>query len=412
METRITPFVLEILHEVHGISIRLLDPQGCPTFSLLREQSPNPLGPAPDELLRQAMKRNHWGRSPVAVQTPSQEQFLVMAIPVPEGGSLMLGPVLGTDISMEVVDRILSDSGSPIRHKPALIRHFREVPRLEFRAFCKLGILLWFLTHGEELDFMDLLENGSDSLTETLRREVRLGTERAVVVNRQRQFFHHSPVIEQNITECIRLGDRARLMNVLRDMPMDGSPGILSKGDPLRSLKNNMICMVALATRAAIAGGLHYEEAFTFSDQIIQHMEELQTQEDVLTLSMSMYGELADRVRDAASGHYSAPVEKCRAYLFRNLYMDVSLEDLTRLSGMGRNQLTSRFKTETGLTPHQWILSERVREAQRLLRSTENSVTDISIALNFHDVSHFTKTFRKVAGISPLTYRKSRPDGE
>ena len=63
-------------------------------------------------------------------------------------------------------------------------------------------------------------------------------------------------------------------------------------------------------------------------------------------------------------------------------------------------------REETGLTPHQWMLRERIREAQRLLRTTDNSVTDISIALNFHDVSHFTKTFRKLTGASPLAWRK------
>ena len=399
-------FLLGLLHEIHSISFRVLDGEGIVEDAWIRESEENPVGPSVEALMKRARKLPGWGRRPVVIQSELSELYLALTMGVGEERSLLAGPVLGSEISTSYLDGIIEANRWPIRYKPSLMRHFREVPRLEYRALCRVGMLLWYQIHGEELNFFDFLERGDEGRVDQLQQELRSNTERAVIDNRRAQFHHHSTHIETLIMESIRQGDVTRLMNVVRDYPMDGSPGILSRGDPLRSVKNNVICMITLATRAAIAGGLHYEEAFTLSDQYILQLEEMNSQERVLALSTAVCREMAERAGAASAHGYTKPVEKCRGYLFRNLYMDVKLDELALMVGMNKNRLISRFREETGLTPHQWILKERVREAQRLLRTTDNSVTDISIALNFHDISHFTKTFRKLTGVSPLAWRK------
>ncbi len=410
MANRKHAYPVGLLHEIHSISFRICDSEGVVLQEWVREASENPIGPPVQELVRRAQHLPGWGSRPVTVQTELCELYLAFPLDVGEGQCLLAGPVLGSEISMNHLDTLIQENEWPIRHKPALMRHFREVPHFEYRALCRLGMLLWYQFHGEELDFFDFIERGDEGQVDMLQREIRNNTERAVLENRRHQFHHHSPHIENLIMDSIRQGDVTRLMNVIREFPMDGSPGILSRGDPLRSVKNNVICMITLATRAAISGGLHYEEAFTLSDQYIQQLEEMHSQERLFALSTAVYRELAERAQAASSHGYSQAVEKCRAFMFRNLYMDVKLDELARIVGMNKNRLISRFREETGLTPHQWMLRERVREAQRLLRTTDNSVTDISIALNFHDVSHFTKTFRKLTGASPLNWRKEELD--
>lgn len=400
------PYIVGLLHEIHSISIRICDENGSSLQSWLREQVENPIGQSSEELVARAKAAPGWGLVPVMLQTEIYELYLALPVGSNKDNCLLVGPVLSSDISMAVVDRILHEGGWPIRHKPALMRHYREIPQIEYREFCKIGMMLWTFTHDEELDFFDLIDRKESGSTEQLQHKLRSNAENAWMENRRKNFRHHSPHIENLIMESIRQGDVTRLTSVMKDFPMDGSNGILSRGDPLRSVKNNVICMITLATRAAISGGLHYEEAFTISDEHIQQLEELGTQEAIFALSIATYRELAERTKAASSHGYSLPVEKCRAHLFRNLYMDVRLDELAKLSGVNKNRLISKFREETGLTPHQWMLRERVREAQRLLRGTGNSVTDISIALNFHDVSHFTKTFRKIAGISPHAWRK------
>ena len=63
------------------------------------------------------------------------------------------------------------------------------------------------------------------------------------------------------------------------------------------------------------------------------------------------------------------------------------------------------FRIVTGVTPHQWIIRARLRDAAtRLLRSDE-PITDIALDVGFDDLSNFIRGFRREFGLSPRSYR-------
>jgi AraC-like DNA-binding protein len=63
------------------------------------------------------------------------------------------------------------------------------------------------------------------------------------------------------------------------------------------------------------------------------------------------------------------------------------------------------FRAVTGVTPHQWLLRARLRDAADKLASTKLPVTDIALDVGFDDLSNFTRTFRAEFGASPREYR-------
>jgi AraC-like DNA-binding protein len=65
------------------------------------------------------------------------------------------------------------------------------------------------------------------------------------------------------------------------------------------------------------------------------------------------------------------------------------------------------FKRVTGVTPHQWVLRARLREAARRLAETRAPVTEIALDVGFEDLSNFTRTFRAEFGASPREYRQA-----
>ena len=65
-----------------------------------------------------------------------------------------------------------------------------------------------------------------------------------------------------------------------------------------------------------------------------------------------------------------------------------------------------RFKEEVGLTPHQYIIQSRVREAKRLLADGA-SIADAALRAGFYDQSHLNRWFNKTLGITPHMYRDS-----
>ena len=63
------------------------------------------------------------------------------------------------------------------------------------------------------------------------------------------------------------------------------------------------------------------------------------------------------------------------------------------------------FKRVTGVTPHQWLLRARLREAARRLAASRAPVTDIALDVGFEDLSNFMRSFRAEFGVSPRRYR-------
>ncbi len=101
-----------------------------------------------------------------------------------------------------------------------------------------------------------------------------------------------------------------------------------------------------------------------------------------------------DRVHDAAS------------FLLEHAALPVGLEDAARAAGLSPFHFLRVFRRELGVTPHRFLVQERLRRAQALLRGTELSVTEVALAAGFGDLSHFQHTFRAQVGVTPGRYRR------
>ena len=83
----------------------------------------------------------------------------------------------------------------------------------------------------------------------------------------------------------------------------------------------------------------------------------------------------------------------------------LTLPDLARTAGLSRFHFLRTFKRVTGVTPHQWILRARLREAAQRLAVSKEPVTEIAFDVGFEDLSNFIRTFRAEFGVSPSRYR-------
>ena len=83
----------------------------------------------------------------------------------------------------------------------------------------------------------------------------------------------------------------------------------------------------------------------------------------------------------------------------------LSLEDLSALVGISQYHFLRTFRQVVGLTPHQFLLRRRLREAALRLRTTNESVLDIALDAGFGDLSNFNHTFRAAFGTTPTKYR-------
>ncbi len=222
----------------------------------------------------------------------------------------------------------------------------------------------------------------------------------------QNEDVRNSYRMEQLMRSYIKNGQPEQLTRFLESFP-EFKAGQMAE-DTLRQIKNMGICSASVSSRAAIEGGMDSSTAFRLSDLYIQRIELSQDKLALSKLSIELMIDFAERVKAIKHGHrVESPLfEKCAQYVSRHLSDKIRVEDIAKELGFSRAYLCNQFSQQTGMTLSQYILGEKIIEAQRLLKFTDKSLTDISIHLAFSSQSHFQTVFRKITGETPAQFRQ------
>ncbi|GHO61166.1 AraC family transcriptional regulator [Ktedonobacter sp. SOSP1-52] len=113
------------------------------------------------------------------------------------------------------------------------------------------------------------------------------------------------------------------------------------------------------------------------------------------------------RVRQTPPGLTSRQMRQVMDYLLTHLHEQLSLETLAQQVGFSAYHFAILFRQTTGETPHQFVLSKRLEEAQRLLRETDLPLSQVALSVGFQSQSHFTHVFRNRLGETPRHYRQN-----
>lgn len=84
----------------------------------------------------------------------------------------------------------------------------------------------------------------------------------------------------------------------------------------------------------------------------------------------------------------------------------LSVADMADRADLSPSRFSQVFRDRFGSPPHRFLLHLRVQRAQDLLQHTGLTMREISAQCGFSDVHHFAKTFKKVSGQTPGTYRR------
>ena len=142
------------------------------------------------------------------------------------------------------------------------------------------------------------------------------------------------------------------------------------------------------------------------SDQIKEKPPESQlkliSQFTELLFIHGVQNELQPKSRKSQNEH----VMRALQYIEDHRYENITLSDLTKVCSISEKHLLKIFKEQLGVPPIQYTNKLKIEKAKKLLRTTKDSIYQISERLNFNSPEYFCRIFRKEEQCSPSQYRK------
>ena len=114
--------------------------------------------------------------------------------------------------------------------------------------------------------------------------------------------------------------------------------------------------------------------------------------------------------RDAAAPAPDAPeaVRAARDMILRRFSeADLSVSTVARQVGMSDSKLSVAFKAAYHMTPLEFLTSQRMKQARRLLCTTDMPVKDVALECGYYDISSFNRRFKQYTGMTPQQYRQA-----
>lgn len=91
---------------------------------------------------------------------------------------------------------------------------------------------------------------------------------------------------------------------------------------------------------------------------------------------------------DRGKGLSKPQLERVCTHVEQHIDSKLSVKELARLVNLGKDHFTCKFKESTGCTPHRYVMIERVRYAQALLREGKLTKVEVAVRVGFADQSH------------------------
>ncbi len=146
---------------------------------------------------------------------------------------------------------------------------------------------------------------------------------------------------------------------------------------------------------------VEYENGDIYYEEFLR----VQIMELLLVLAREYSQSPQSHTAAAVYDKYKPMVEDAIRYVEAHYNEPLKLEDVCRISMVSKTYFCYLFKLLTQQTLVEYIMNLRIQKAIELLKDPANSITWVGYEVGFNDSTHFSRTFKKVVGISPRTYR-------
>ncbi|MGW6917246.1 GlxA family transcriptional regulator [Kitasatospora sp. NPDC054939] len=119
------------------------------------------------------------------------------------------------------------------------------------------------------------------------------------------------------------------------------------------------------------------------------------------------HGGQAQFVQTPLPARTDSPLDAARIWALQHLDRPISLHDLAGRARVSVRTLTRRFSTETGATPFQWLLQQRLLRARELLETTDLTVDQVAHRSGLGSGESLRQHLNRRIGMTPAAYRSA-----
>ena len=307
----------------------------------------------------------------------------------------VIGPVLNAEISQKAIEESVRGLVRRPENRAAFAELLSALPIVPLPMFQHYILMLHYCLNDQRLKVSDI-HYQKQNKTSPHSAEKDVPRDRYVTYQAERQLLYH-----------VREGDLN--YQAAQERASSLSTGVRVQTDrPIKQAIISTTTFASLCTRAAIEGGLSPDTAYTVGDTYIQAMTACKSISELAAINHAMYEDFIQRVhRSRMNNALSKPIAACCEYIQLHPEEELSLSLLAKRAGYTAYYLSRKFKAEVGESIGDYIDIVRIERAKMLLEMTQLPIAEIAAGLQYCSSTHFSNTFRRIAGKLPREFRKA-----
>ncbi|MGG1598273.1 response regulator transcription factor [Paenibacillus naphthalenovorans] len=193
----------------------------------------------------------------------------------------------------------------------------------------------------------------------------------------------------------------------LKEMLAEVTALIQDRKPSVESVKM-MVIDIVLAIMEGLQSNSHIISSLWGSNKFdyMERVKKIPTFKELTEWLMDGIGHL-EAERSVLIGGVNKVIAKAAAYIETHFHEEVTLEQLAEHVGLSKSYLSSYFKKVTGESFIDYMLQLRVEKAKELFRQTNLKIYEVAEAVGFQDPKYFTKSFKRITGVSPNQYKEA-----